>query len=61
MITDVLKWFLIFFLGLFLVWVFSGGPQRAEKKNLTPIITGPGGVSSQPDTPSVRDSDFSQN
>lgn len=54
MITDVLKWFLIFFLGLFLVWVFSGGPQRAEQKNLTPIIRGPGGVSSQPNTPSVQ-------
>jgi hypothetical protein len=56
MITDVLKWFLIFFLGLFLVWVFSGGPKRAEQKNLTPIIGGPTGVGGQISTPSVQNS-----
>ncbi len=41
---DILKWFLIAFFGLFLVWVFSGGPQRAEKKGVSPIITGPGNI-----------------
>ncbi len=54
MMIDVLKWFLLMMLGLFVVWVLTGGPQRAEQKNLTPIIRGPGGVSSQPNTPSVR-------
>jgi hypothetical protein len=38
---DILKWFLIIFFGIFLIWVFSGGPQRAEQKNLTPTISGP--------------------
>jgi len=45
---DILKWFLIIFFGLFVVWVLMGGPQKAEKKNLTPIISGPGSVGSQP-------------
>ena len=41
------------FLGLFIVWVLSGGPERAEKKNLTPIINGPSGVGGQINPPSV--------
>ncbi|MEZ4103033.1 MAG: hypothetical protein R3B55_00445 [Candidatus Paceibacterota bacterium] len=40
--VDILKWFLVMFFGLFIVWVLMGGPQRAEEKNLSPIISGPG-------------------
>lgn len=61
MMVDVLKWFLLMFLGLFVVWVLTGGPQRAEEKNLTPIITAPGGVGTQPSIPSVRGSATPQN
>ena len=45
---DILKWFLIIFFGLFVVWVLMGGPQRAEEKNISPIIRGPGNVGPQP-------------
>lgn len=52
---DLLKWFLAIFFGLFLIWVFSGGPQRVEQRGgVSPIISGPmsigtpGGV---PNTP----------
>jgi hypothetical protein len=61
MMVDILKWFLVMMLGLFVVWVLTGGPQRAEQKNLTPIITGPGGVSSQPNNPSTLNSASPQN
>ncbi len=39
--VDILKWFLGIFFGLFILWVVTGGPERAEKKNLTPTIQGP--------------------
>jgi len=37
--VEFLKWFLIIFFGLFVVWVMSGGPERGG--GTTPIIGGP--------------------
>lgn len=53
MMVDILKWFLLFFLGLFVLWVITGGPERAEQKNLKPFISAPSGVGSQGTAPSV--------
>lgn len=36
-----LWWFLGILLGLFVVWVMLGGPEKARKENLRPIINGP--------------------
>lgn len=52
MLQD-LWWFLGILLGLFIIWVMLGGPERARKENISPIINGPVGQSnSQNDTPS---------
>ncbi|MDQ5901430.1 MAG: hypothetical protein QG580_145 [Patescibacteria group bacterium] len=39
MVWDLLKWFLILFFGLFIVWVLSGGPERGG--GTKPLIQGP--------------------
>ncbi|MEZ4210815.1 MAG: hypothetical protein R3B39_00750 [Candidatus Paceibacterota bacterium] len=44
MLTDVLKWFLICFFGLFVLWVLTGGPERGG--GTSPIIGAPTGVGS---------------
>ncbi|MDQ5883442.1 MAG: hypothetical protein QG654_355 [Patescibacteria group bacterium] len=49
MITDVLKWFLIIFFGLFIIWILSGGPQRGG--GTEPIISAPSGVGGPTSTP----------
>lgn len=30
-----------FFVAVFLLWVWGGGPERAEQKQLSPVIYGP--------------------
>lgn len=46
MLKDLL-WFLAFIVGLFFVWVYMGGPQKAREKNLSPTITQPVSVYGQ--------------
>lgn len=54
--VEVLKWFLGIFVGVFFLWVLTGGPERAEQKDLRPIISGPNGVGSPAIGPSVQGS-----
>jgi len=56
MVWDILKWILLIFFGLFILWVITGGPERAEQKDLRPIISGPSGVGSPVIGPSVQGS-----
>jgi hypothetical protein len=43
--VDILKWFLGIFFGLFLLWVFMGGPQRVEERGgVSPTISAPTGI-----------------
>ncbi len=44
MMVDILKWFLIMFFGLFILWVITGGPERGG--GTTPIISAPTGIGS---------------
>jgi hypothetical protein len=37
---DELKWFLIAFFALFILWMFTGGPERIENKR-TPFLEQP--------------------
>ncbi len=51
--VDILKWFLGIFFGLFILWVVTGGPERAEQKDLKPTISAPSGIGSPGISPSV--------
>lgn len=45
MFKDLL-WFIAIIIGLFFIWVYMGGPEKAREKNLNPTINGPVGAPS---------------
>lgn len=50
--VDILKWFLAGFFGLFLLWVFMGGPQRVEERGgVSPVISAPGSIGAPSSAP----------
>jgi len=38
---GLLKWFLGFLIFLFIVWFFTGGPERLKKEKIGPFVEPP--------------------